>query len=189
MGPLFCAEPVHAEPTRARRTPARLDMEQAPTEARNPAEIDRRAPQAPPASTSTDQPPPRSSPHLPTRPPRRPTATRAPTPPMVPYIGYFPVGAVFSANRKTRYDARTSYSHKNFSAVFSAKPKSRYDARANYSKSFFVPFFQRLRILAMMRAQATREVFPAARETRHDARANTPELPHGRFFSDFRKPS
>lgn len=115
-----------------------------------------------------------------------PTATRTPTPPRAAtYLGYFSVGAVFSANQKTRYDAHANYSKNFFRPVFSAKSKSRYDARANYSKSFG-PFFQRPENSAMMRAQATREVFPAARETRHDAHTNTPELP---FFQRLPKPA
>ena len=108
------------------------------------------------ASTSTDQPPPRSSPHRPTRPPRRPTATRAPTPPSGILLGHFSVVAVFSANPKTRYDARTSYSQK-----------------------FQRRFFQRSRKVAMMRTRTTpksfRPVFSAGREFRYDARASYSE--------------
>lgn len=52
VGPSF----VRSALTRARRTPARLDMEQTPAEARSPAKIARRAPQTPPAST-TPRPP------------------------------------------------------------------------------------------------------------------------------------
>lgn len=114
------------------------------TPPKSPAERPRRRPPRPrPAHLaqtrhpSTSTAPPRSSPHRPSR----PTATRTPTPPRAAiFLGYFSVGAVFSANQKTRYDAHANYSKKFFRPVFSAKSKSRYDARANYSKVFWARF-------------------------------------------------
>lgn len=89
------------------------------------------------------------SPHRPPRPAAEPSTARArldhPRPPdsdqgadpaQRHIFRVFPYRAVFSANRKTRYDALTSYSQK-----------------------ISAPFFQRSRKVAMMRARTTPKVF------------------------------
>lgn len=104
----------------------------------------RNRPQSAPDAARLDQPPPRSPAPARQRPGRRPSDI---------YLGHLSVGAVFSAN-----------------------PKTRYDAHANYSKNFFGPFFQRSQKVAMMRARTTQKfsgaVFSAGREFRYDARAS-----------------
>lgn len=186
MGPLFCAEPVHAEPTRARRTPARLDMEQAPAEPRKAIQGSPTAPETP-RHIAAARPDTRAPRQRCTDPPTPPDSDQDADPAQRHIFRVFPYRAVFSANPKTRYDARTSYSQK-ISAPFFQRSRKVAMMRARTTQNFLVPFFQRAENSAMMRARTTRKVFPAARKTRHDARASTPELPHGRFFSDFRNP-